>query len=229
MGANMIDWPVTLEFTKAVFAFAGEAAWPTAAAVIALKFKAPITAAIERARRVSAFGVEAELPAPAQGENVAGGPPALPSSVPKILTVSPLPPADVLLEPVDRFFRHHLEMEDLTPEQRLAWAIRLASIQAMLARHERNYRVIYGSQIAFLKQLNLVETMSVRDAEAFFLAHRAPLVDSPTYTFEAWLRFLRAQEDVHVDDAAGTVEITPAGRAFLIWMAANSASEFKPY
>ncbi|MDY7525355.1 hypothetical protein [Sphingomonas sp. 10B4] len=123
-----INWPIVLAFTKALLGFAGAASWPGAAAIIAFQFREPITGAIERARRLSAFGVEADLPANPQLAGVGDDhvPPAVEISASQ-LSVSPQPPFDVVLSPKDDWVRSFIEKEPLTVEQKYAWAVRARS------------------------------------------------------------------------------------------------------
>jgi hypothetical protein len=99
----------------------------------------------------------------------------------------------------------------------------------MVVRHEQHYRWIFGSQIALLKQLNLVARMTKAQVISFWKEHAVSPAPAPSYTFDNWLAFLTA-EDVTVeregDDAS--LAMTPVGKAFLVWMTQQSAPDMKP-
>lgn len=225
-----MDAATILAFAKQGVALLGAVAWPIAALAIAGRFKEPISSLLARAQKVSAFGVEAHLPLQNQSAGSATSNPEAGLSSPKQLTVSPYPPAEPLLATFERNLEDHLDGEDLTPEQKRAWLIRIAGTWWLAARHEVHYRLIYGSQIRFLKYLNLVQKIRYADARNFFEIDAGPKED-PRITFEAWLGFLMDADDVVVtgdspDDK--TVTIQPLGRAFLAWMVSVAVVELKP-
>ncbi|WP_294287826.1 hypothetical protein [uncultured Sphingomonas sp.] len=225
-----MNWPVILAFTKPVLAFAGDAAWPVAAIAIAFRFKEPIAGIIGRVRRVSGFGVEAEIPPNANQIAGNSAPDAgILSTTTGELSVPPLPPADQLLDPVEQRLRTMLDAEPLNDNQKLRWAIRVAIIWQVLAWHERTYRQIYGSQIAFLKHLNVVGRITRSAAYEFFQNSRAQ-VELPHYNAERWLQYLLDDERVaSVEGPGDQLELTIGGRAFLTWMAGNGVIETKPF
>jgi hypothetical protein len=226
-----MNWPTILAFTKVALEFAGDAAWPIATGFVALQFKEPITSAIDRLRKVAGFGAEAEIsPRSAQiGESTGLEASPLPT-LGGPLTVSPEPPVDPLLSPAQDRLVQSLQAEALNETQRLAWAARTAVIWQALHWHEKTYRLIYGSQILFLRHLNVVGSMTVMDARAFFDVNKTQGIDAPAYNAADWLRFLVDDERVVLSGAtSSTVEISLGGRAFLTWMATNGVSEFRPY
>lgn len=216
-----VDWPTLLAFTKVGADALSAVAWPSAALGIALLFRKAIRGVIGRANKVSVWGAEVELPA--LGQPTDGG------SSGRILTVTPIPPHDPLLLPAEIRFREAVDEQALSVEQKLAWAIRLAAMFQMLARHEQHYRWIFGSQIAFLKQLNQLVRLTKAQAQAFWKEHAISPQPVPTYTFDNWLAFLTA-EDVAVDGEGdeAVLTMTPVGKAFLVWMVQQSAPDAKP-
>lgn len=226
----MVDWPVTLAFSKALLAFAGAASWPAAAAFIALNFKEPLSGAIARAKKVSVFGVEAELPTQVANQADAGLK-TIPGAEGKRLSVSPTPPFDEVLSPKDAIVRAMIEEQPLSPEDKYAWAIRVAAGYATTADNERAYRLIYGSQIKLMKHINVVQSIPISAAPSFFEENRDRSVNSPVYNYEAWLGFLTNGGLVEKADSSpeSVLRLTANGRNFLLWMVAQRAPEEKPF
>lgn len=225
-----VDWPITLAFTKAFLNFAGAASWPAAAAGIAIAFKEPLSGAIGRAKRVSVFGVEADLPTQVTAQKDASiG--ALEHTSIEQLSVTPLPLEDEVLTPLDSAVRELIEKEPLNPEQKYAWAIRLAANFANTANNERIYRLAYGSQLKLLRQLNLVISMPLTLARDFFEQEKDRSVTLLNYNFEAWIGFLREMQVASIIEVSGDrhVQLTAKGRNFLLWMVQQRAVEEKPY
>jgi hypothetical protein len=225
----MVDWVTVLAFARPTLSFFGEAAWPISAAFIALRFRQPISEAINRAKRFSAFGAELDMPPPQQQLSADQTIAAASAS----LSVTPEPQHDAVLAPVEAHFFKALENEPLSPEQRYHWAVRVAASQAMLARHEQHYRLIFGSQIAFLKYVNVAGFVSIADAQRFFDEYKAKDLNNPLYHFQNWLNFMMGAgndlEGFVSENAVEQVRLTPTGRAFLLWLAAQAAPENKPF
>lgn len=226
----MTDWPLVLALTKLATGFAASISWPVAAGAIAYTFRKPISSAIGKARSVSAFGVSVDLPVQPQDLDKLGPSGLAPTVAARELSVTPIPPSDETLDPIDAYLSGLLEKEPLDDRQRYQWAIRLASAQALTAEYERVYRLSYGSQLRFLKQLNVSGRTTLAYAMQFFATHSAPDFEDATYTFEPWLNFLTRSLFVNELNEAGAtfLELTARGRGFLTWMIAHRASEDKP-
>ena len=131
-----------LAFTKPTLQFLGAAAWPVAAAYIASRFREPISDAIKRANRLTAFGAAVDLPPlPQQSATTDNSQVSLSQDG---LSVSPEPPADTLLAPSEANLMATIGKEPINVEQKFRWAIRVAAMNWMLARHGEHYRLIYG-------------------------------------------------------------------------------------
>ncbi len=108
----------------------------------------------------------------------------------------------------------------------------MAAVQAILARHEQHYRIIYGSQFAFLKHLNVSIVAPVQNARFFFDTFGTKPPPMPTYTYENWLAFLINANDIEKyveSDGREMFRLTPVGKAFLIWATEQSVPDHKPF
>ena len=83
--------------------------------------------------------------------------------------------------------------------------------------HEENYRVIFGSQMELLEQVNQAggSLPMPKVHEAFAKAQAAWPNLHGGVTVDLWLRFLVITNMLALDAATGTVRITEKGRAFL--------------
>jgi hypothetical protein len=93
---------------------------------------------------------------------------------------------------------------------------------------EKMYRLIFGGQIGILKHLNLYGPKDSNELRSFYETARA---NFPTvlnaYPFEAYIGFLKNSGLIMTNDNV-RYAITPLGKDFLQWMAAESAPETKP-
>lgn len=147
-------------------------------------------------------------------------------------TVSPEPPFDPVLAPIEQHLLSAIEYEPLKIDQKLKWAVRMAAVQAMLARHEQHYRIIYGSQLAFLRHLNVAIVAPVQNARYFFDTFGTKPPPIPTYTYENWLSFLINTFDIEkyvAPDGQEMFRLTPTGKAFLMWATEQSVPDQKPF
>jgi hypothetical protein len=96
------------------------------------------------------------------------------------------------------------------------------------AGHESIYRLIFGSQIQALKQLDLRGTATVQEARQYY-DNLIPLHPDlyPNYPFESWLNFLVAMLLVQRD--GDLLSTTIYGHDFLMYLTANRISEAKPF
>lgn len=124
-----------------------------------------------------------------------------------------------------------IEEQPLSPEDKYAWAIRVAAGYATTADNERAYRLIYGSQIKLMKHINVVQSIPISAAPSFFEENRDRSVNSPVYNYEAWLGFLTNGGLVEKADSSpeSVLRLTANGRNFLLWMVAQRAPEEKPF
>lgn len=109
---------------------------------------------------------------------------------------------------------------------------RALAIQRVLHAHEFNYRVIFGTQLQFLKALNEASVKNTAQAQPWYDEYKRRITDGAV-SFEDWLSFLTSCGYIEV--AAGEissvrrVDITALGRDFLIWMVSYRVSEVKPF
>lgn len=91
---------------------------------------------------------------------------------------------------------------------------------------ERIYRVIYGSQISLLNQLNTVNYLEKEFVESFFLKAKQYYAESyKQITFDKWLEFILKKELCIIDST--NYYLTPLGKEFLIYMVQNGMQEQK--
>ena len=104
--------------------------------------------------------------------------------------------------------------------------VRNLAFMQWIAHSERTYRLIFGSQIALLKYLHENGAKPEIDAQKFF---NNAVLTAPSfygnYTYHAWLEFMLNQQLLLINSETGTLEITRAGRGFLIWMTMEAVSE----
>lgn len=172
------------------------------------------------------MGVSVELN-PAAQDAQDNAPDAAIASTTRQLTVSPEPPVHDILSPCDAHYLSLVRSEDLTQEQREKWLARIASSYTDLWRQENHYRLIFGSQIAFLKRLHLFGPQPVDSVKEFYEANGAIPPPIPTYTFENWFGWLIESKDVAVE--VDQVFITPLGKRFLQWMTEAAVVDQKAF
>lgn len=231
------DFPLWLQTTDVVLDAVAASSWPIAVAAVLLVFRKPLTGLLSRMRKLNSFGSEAEfIPLEAAASQKAGGATdstalAVPTTGQGILE---LPPPDLVLDVIDRVTRDILDKHvPGDAERKLAWAIRMRSISEATRIHETNYRLIFGSQIAALKGLNVLGQAQAQEFEPFF----RNAASNPDWeqmhrgrTFDDWGQFLIDAGYVELvpDTDPLQVRITAFGRQFLTWMTNAQVSEFKP-
>lgn len=221
---------MTLKYAELGVQLAGHLAWPTAAMVIRWLFRTQLTELFKRIRSAELFGVKnefgpAELTQGQQSQTIK----TLPEQ--SFSTFKSPPSDDDVLTPMDSFHRNALETEVQDPALRESWAIRMWSNAELQRRHEATYRLIFGSQIAALKALQLWGDGRAERFEPFYKAAAAnPEFKEfyDTYTWESWANFmLRTGYVEEISDSEDHVRITPLGKNFLHWLIANRVTEAK--
>lgn len=232
------DFPLWLQTTDVLLDALAAASWPIAVVAVLLTFREPLTGLLSRMRKLNGFGSEAEfIPVEAATAQKAVAAPSDNAALAVSTTgqgILELPPADLVLDTFDQAAQDILENNvPGTPERKLAWAIRMRSISEAGRIHETNYRLIFGSQIAALKTLNVLGQAPASEFEPFFQKASA----NPDWeqmhkgrTFDDWGQFLIDAHYVELvpDTDPLLVRITPFGRQFLGWMTNAQVSEFKP-
>lgn len=145
-----------------------------------------------------------------------------------------LPPPNVVYGPIEAELRRRIEtIAPGTLDAQMAWAVRVAVAAQVERDHESTYRLIFGSQIAGLKELNVRGPLTIAQAkEVYNLTAVKSYPDTfKPETFEAWgdyllTRGLVAVEKQPVDDDT-RVGLTPLGKDFLMFMTGRGLSEHK--
>lgn len=187
---------------------------------------------IGRVRQVTGFGGTAEFATPEIGSQQSAD--ATKASLPALTDTSNLPPSDVVYDALDAQLKANLDQHiQGNADVKLAWAIRSRSVSEANRMHETNYRLLFGSQIAALKSLNVSGPAPVSDFEKFYAALASNPVNEPIHkdrTFEQWADFVANIGYVAAVEGSDPpqAQITPFGRQFLQWMIVNGVSEFKP-
>ncbi|MEB0284157.1 hypothetical protein, partial [Sphingomonas sp. 10B4] len=117
----------------------------------------------------------------------------------------------------------------ISPRIIMNQTLRLAAVMLSAAENGRVYRLIYGSQLAFIRQLNSLGAVTMDAARQFFISRRDSTVTSPQYNFEAWLSWLKGQTLIDITGIGehAQISLTPTARHFLSWMVAQGASDEK--
>ncbi len=145
-----------------------------------------------------------------------------------------LPPPSPVYGPLETELRHRIET--VVPgglDVQMAWAVRIAVAAQVERDHEQTYRLIFGSQITALKELNVRGPITVAQAKEIYALtalRNYPDIFKPE-TFEAWgdyllTRGLVAVERQPVDDDTRAA-LTPLGKDFLMFLTGRGLSEHK--
>jgi len=209
-------------------------AWPAAFVVVMIAalliFRVPLVRLIDRIRNVNIGkygGIQAESIPPSQQskakEDAAAAGPVL-----------DLEAVEDELRSMDNAVVRRNEplvrqaMESLKPEQRERALLRYAVGTTVQLRFERNYLIIWGSQIAALQLLNTTVSATVEQVRAFYEKASSEFsVAYAAYAFEHWFNYL--QSSVLVTSSGSAVSITVDGREFLKYLIDRGYSLSKPY
>jgi hypothetical protein len=124
--------------------------------------------------------------------------------------------------------RLHALLTAVSAEERVDRLVRLLAESRLEAEFERIYRVIYGSQIAGLRILNMERRVSIEDARKRFEPIAAAYPEAyRDYGFDGWLGFLI--NTGLVERKGDMLELSPLGRDFLLFLTARGMREDKPF
>lgn len=230
-----------LSDTAQVAAVYGATAFLSIVAAFAL-FRQPLSRAIDRwkgatlgkDRAIDLSGtasaqVEAQKNAPTPEPQSLPVPAPGPSTVPV-----EMPPPHPVFAPLEADLRRRIEQS--VPgglEVQMAWALRLTVMAQVERDHEQTYRLIFGSQIAALKELNVRGALTLDQArEVYTLTamKNYPETFKPE-TFEDWGQFLIGRNLVVVAPQPATEEtraiLTHLGRDFLLFVTGRGLTEYK--
>lgn len=228
-----VIWPLVFQGVKTVLDPIAQASWPIAIGVVAWAFRNPLTAMIARVRQVSGFGGTADFATPEIGSQQSADATKA-SSLPALSDTANAPPTDAVYDALDARLGADLNQHiQGNADVKLAWAIRSRSVSEANRMHETHYRLLFGSQIAALKSLNVCGPAPISDFEKFYAAIATNPANEPIHkdrTFEQWADFVANIGYVEAVEGSTPPQarITPFGRQFLQWMVVNGVSEFKP-
>ena len=207
--------------------------WPVITLVAILLFRKPVIGLLGRVHTVAFGGLgldfKAATAASIQSESKAGET-GLDEDVKKRLQevenfgVSPVVSQRVQLIQAD-IQKLHLDVNQKTVDLLVK---HLARTQFLLSL-ESTYRMIWGSQIVLLRQLNTFGVRTRAELSPIYesaIAHFPQVYDH--YSFEQWLQFLRTQGLIATQDEEH-FDITDFGKEFLMWMTNARVLENKPF
>lgn len=207
----------------------------------ALVFRGPLSRAIDRWKGAN-FGkdrsidlsgvaaqVEAQKNAPgSEAEKLPVPTPGSDASLPAI------PPPSPVYAPMEAELRRRIE--EAVPggiDGQMAWALRVAVAAQVERDHEQTYRLIFGSQIAALKELNTRGPLSIRQAREIYML--TAVKNHPDIfkldAFEAWGEYLLSRslvivEQQPVNDDTKAI-LTHLGRDFLHFLVGRGLLDYK--
>lgn len=221
----------------------GSLLWPAAVIVVALAvvlvvwiLRSPLTNLMNRLQSVNAKGVQVTtvpgqtLQAEAKLDTGLSLPETIsPSEEQRSLSQPDAPP--LIFNRVDsspEVVRRESDLRQYFAEQKNGSALDTEILINALATMQWNllaarlYRVLFVSQIKFLKVLN-VFSLGREEATFYFELYDPDHVED--YTCERWLAFPIGQGLISLHD--DTYSITSTGREFLVWMAREGVPEYK--
>ncbi|MGU3449805.1 hypothetical protein [Methylobacterium sp. 391_Methyba4] len=220
----------------AVYTSGGLVAFVIAAGI----FRQPLARAIDRWKGAN-LGKDRsiDLSGTAQVEAQKNAPPPeaerLPVPAPEPGAPLPaLPPPSPVYAPIEADLRRRIEQAVPGPlDVQMAWAVRIAVAAQVEANHEQTYRLIFGSQIHALKQLNTLGPLTVRQAREIY--NNTALRNFPgTFKdeeFPAWGEYLMNRGLVTLEPGEPTENtkafLTPLGKDFLLFMVGRGLTEYK--
>ncbi|MHB1954749.1 MAG: hypothetical protein ACYCOU_13470 [Sulfobacillus sp.] len=175
--------PVIISF----FGLLKGVAWPAAAIFLAIKFKSEILSWLPDLRkqlpRVQEIGLTGVKFSPAGQQKTTEETPITKPDELKT-TVNPVgTPAELALEVPLR-----ADLANINEDQKIDVLVRALVQARLVAGHERIYRLIFGSQILGLRELNAAGRVTLDDARTFFERTTAAYQDFYRgYGFEGWL------------------------------------------
>jgi hypothetical protein len=214
------------ELLKAVAELLKAMAWPIAFGFIIWMLRPGLLAVLPshfgRRIQVEGFGVKATVDAAEAEQQQA----ATANPVNEKLTETPAPaPSDrAAINLIEVRLRDELKRID--PGQKEAVLLRTLAQARLEGAHEFIYNRIFGSQIAFLKRLNEVSSLTIDSAQVLFNSFVAQLPQLYTYGFQNWLNFLTSNG--LVEQNANELVITEFARDLLVYITQRRLLEGKP-
>jgi hypothetical protein len=215
---DAMEWlRLAVEFLKTI-------AWPATAVLIAWRAGPAVLKVISnRSVDLEGFGLKATIGRTVEQQQIAEssvGKPALepPAAVPPAATSRPA------IQIIEQQIR--AELNRYTGPQREPALVTALATARLFGQHESHYNRIFGSQIAGLKRLDEVGSVTVAEAQQFFqpYAQLYPQVYT-TYGFDGWLGFMIGAGLVARDGDRLTA--TPFGHDFLVYLREARLTEAK--
>ena len=108
--------------------------------------------------------------------------------------------------------------------------MRQMAVSQVLLRAETTYRLIFGSQIASLKVLNILGEQSSEELLEFYHAAKNLYGEAyGDYSSDQWVIFLINQGLIVQNPETGGYKITVWARDFLEWIVSAGVQENKPF
>lgn len=202
-------WQIVLEYLKAFVDLLKGIAWPASVLGAALLFRKEIASIIPNLEEAGMGGVK--LRAPSQqaakpepiGSSNEGLGPALKREA-EAITIS---------------------LEKTDPKDREAQLIRELAYCTLGRHFDGTYGQIFGSQIAGLRKLAGLNSVSISDAEEFYKTEAVGKNPEAykNFSFHNWLSFLRGRKLIVEKDEK--IEITELGREFLNYLTQQNLSD----
>jgi hypothetical protein len=211
-----------IELVKAVVDLVRIVAWPSVVVFIAVKFKPELLSAVSSLLRRE-FKVEA-----------LGGSVSIGVEQQTLVETTALSETSSSLDPSPREAvnlmeaRLRTELKAIDPSKKEATLLRSLAEVRLGRGQEAVYNRVFGSQIAFLKKLNEVHSLTVDQARDFYklFADKLPGVYG-SYNFDAWLAFMTTSELIVRSE--NNLQINWLGQDFLTYIITQRFSENKPW
>lgn len=223
-----------LEWGKLVVEFLRAAVWPAAIVWLAYYYREDIKGLAQRLLEVGPM--KAVLAPPQQSVQQVSPEPAL--SVVEgsasldyakiIANIGASVPADLLNIAEDQIRTAMPASVKANPTEFTNVLMGIAASMYVQLQHERTYRVIYGSQLRAMVEMNSPAGIDATRLKEIYgeAAVNFPSL-YPAVTFELWSDFLVRSGLVHVE--TGRYELTAAGRGFLRYIIESRLPPNKPF
>ena len=138
---------------------------------------------------------------------------------------NPLPPVNrEAIRLLEEGFRR--ELEAIPQANKEAVLVRALSVAHLLGHHAAIYNIIFGSQIAGLRRLDEVGSVTVNEARQFFQPYeRAYPEIYKDYKFDGWLGYMVSNGLVIRE--GDRLKASPFGHDFLVWLRESRLTEAK--
>lgn len=189
--------------------FISDMAWPIVVGGALFYFREPIRNSFPRITEVGPGGIKLGAAQAAAGQALAAAPPALLTH--KLMQIV----SSDQLDPTVQSMRDNI-LKEIGPdkESQNDALVHVAAAFSVQLGHERAYRLIFGSQLSALAQMNGAAGASKESVKAIYDQAVATFPDFyKGFSFEAWIGFLKNSQ--FVNENAESYSLSPYGRGFL--------------